>query len=73
MRLSAVMMAARQPPVTAVAMKMILLTTTKRLAAVLAHFRSTMHANLQRPEGFEYGRLQCSAMAPAPADYRATS
>jgi hypothetical protein len=54
MSLSAVMMAARQPPVTAVAMKMILRSTTKRLAAALAHFRSTVGANALRREGFEY-------------------
>jgi hypothetical protein len=35
MSLSAVTMTARQPPVTAIAMKMTLMNTTKRLAAML--------------------------------------
>ena len=36
-------------------MKMILTltSTAEQLAAVLAHFRSTMRANSPRPEGFE--------------------
>ena len=41
MSLSAVMMAASQPPVTA--MKMILKTTTKRLAALLGLVRTAAH------------------------------
>jgi hypothetical protein len=46
-------------------MKMILMTTTHRLAAALAHFRSTMGANSPRPEGFEYRRR---LQVPLPAD-----
>jgi hypothetical protein len=56
MSLSAVMMAACQPPVTAVAMKMILTFTTEQLAAMLARFCTTIRANQPRPEGFEHRR-----------------
>lgn len=38
-------------------MKMILRSTTTRVAAVLAHFRG-MRANRPRPEGLGYGRRQ---------------
>jgi hypothetical protein len=64
MSLSAVMMAARQPPVTAIAMKMILKATTKRLAALLAHLRG-MRAKLPRPGQLEHRRRRQVAL---PAD-----
>lgn len=40
MSLSTAMMVARQPPVTAVTMKMILRTTTKRVAVLLGQLRT---------------------------------
>jgi hypothetical protein len=65
MSLSAVMMAARQPPVTAFAMKTFLNSTTEQLAAVPPHFRSTMRANLPHPERLEYRRCR---HVPLPVD-----
>jgi hypothetical protein len=64
MSLSAVMMAARPPPDTAIAMKIILRSTTKRLAAVLAHCRG-ISANRPHPEKFEHRRRR---HVPLPAD-----
>jgi hypothetical protein len=60
------MMAARQPATSAVAMKMILMTTTRRLAAVLAYFRG-MHANWPRREGLVCKRRQHMPLATDPS------
>jgi hypothetical protein len=56
-----VTMAAYQPPVTAIAMKMIPRSTTERLAAMLAGMR----ANAPRREEFVY---RCRRHAPLLAD-----
>jgi hypothetical protein len=61
MSLSAVTMATRQSPVNAIAMKMTLMNTTKRLAAILAG----LNTNRPRLEGLEYRRRQ---HVPLPAD-----
>lgn len=66
MSLSAVMMAARQLPVTAFVMKNLLTSTTEQLAAVLALLRSTMRASLPRPEGFEDRRRRGVALPTDP-------
>jgi hypothetical protein len=58
---SAVMMAARQPPITALAMKMILKATSKRLASILAGMR----ANVPRREEVDY---RCHRRAPLATD-----
>jgi len=50
MSLSAVTMTARQPPVTAIAMKMTLMNTTKRLAAMLGLVQT---AAPRSPAGFK--------------------
>jgi len=60
MSLSTVMMAAPQPPV---ARKMTLMNTAGRLAAALAQFRSTMHANSPQREGREY-KPQTHGLSP---------
>ena len=46
-------------------MKTFLISTTEQLAAVLAHFRSTIRAKSPRPEEFEHRRRR---HAPLPAD-----
>jgi hypothetical protein len=48
MSLSTAMMVARQPPTTAIAMKMILKTTTKRFAALLRLTSVTARADADR-------------------------
>ena len=65
MSLSAATMVARHPPATAINMKTFLNSTTEQFAAVLAHFCSTMRADLPHLEGFECRRRQ---NAPMPAD-----
>jgi hypothetical protein len=61
MSLSPAMMVARQPPVTA--MKMILKTTTKRLATMLAG----MCANVPRREEFDYMRHRHAPLSTDPS------
>jgi hypothetical protein len=57
------MMAAPQLPATAIAMKMILKATTKRLAAMLAG----MCANVPRREEFDYMRHRHASLSTDPS------